>query len=318
MRWWSACLRRSPRPPSVRIVSLLASGTEIVCALGAGDLLVGRSHECDHPEWVRSLPVCTSPAFPIDLSGAAIDREVRRRLAAGEPLYYVDRQLLEELAPDLLISQAHCEVCAVTPADVERTGYARSSPGTVLALSAGSLAGIWDGIFQVGAALDRADEAEGLIQCLKGKLNSVRQQTQHRGQPTVVMLEWTDPLFAMGNWGAELVEVANGRLLLGEPGQYSRTISWDLVRQADPEYLIIAPCGFDLQRTLSERALLEGYPGWAQLRAVREGKVAFADGNRYFNRSGTTIADTAEILSEILHGLDHGWRGRAWRPLVES
>ncbi|HEY8667110.1 MAG TPA: ABC transporter substrate-binding protein, partial [Tepidisphaeraceae bacterium] len=133
--------------------------------------------------------------------------------------------------------------------------------------------------------------------------------------PTVIMLEWTDPIFAMGNWGPELVDAANGQLLLGEAGRHSAAIPWDRVREVDPEYLIIAPCGFGLERTLQEVPLLERLPGWAELRAVKEGHVAFADGNRYFNRSGTTIVETVEIIAEILHGYLSGQirRGKIWR-----
>ena len=295
----------------MRVVSLLASGTEIVCALGAGDALVGRSHECDNPEWVRKLPACTRPAFDITTSSGRIDAEVRRRLKAGEPLYHVDTDLIRALRPDLLITQSHCEVCAVTPGDVERAGCGVIA-NQVLALSAGSIDGIFDGIQSVAHALDRPDAATQLISDMRVRMNAVTQAVRHRPAPTVVMLEWTDPIFSMGNWGPELVEMANGKILLGEKGEHSRAIPWDDVREADPDYLIVAPCGFDLERALQEIHYLEALPGWFDLRAVRSGRVAFADGNRYFNRSGTTIVETVEIIAEILHGLASRDRA-AWR-----
>lgn len=295
----------------MRVVSLLASGTEFVCALGAGAELVGRSHECDSPPWVRDLPACTRPAFDVNAPSGVIDAEVRRRLKSGEPLYHVDSRLIHHLRPDLLITQAHCQVCAVTPGDVETAGCAVAAQ--VLALQAGTVAGIYAGAREIGKALGRAQEAERLVADLRRRIDSVRRDVRSRRPPTVVVLEWTDPPFAMGNWGPELVESANGLPALAEPGRHSRAIDWRQVREANPEYLVIAPCGFDLPRASREIPFLEGLPGWFELGCVRAGKVALADGNRYFNRSGPTIVQTAEILAEILHDRPAGHRGRAWK-----
>lgn len=285
----------------MRVVSLLASGTEIVCALGAGDTLVGRSHECDNPPWVAALPSCTRPAFDVTMSSGAIDAEVRRRLSTGEPLYHVDTDRIAQLKPHLLITQAHCQVCAVTPGDVERAGCGAIA-GQVMALSAGSVQGIYEGIQSVAKALAIVDAGMRLMEEMRRRMGAITAAVRNRPAPTVVMLEWTDPIFSMGNWGPELVEAANGRVLLGEKGQHSRAIPWDEVRCADPDYLIVAPCGYDLPRTLRELPLLEALPGWSELQSVRNGRVAFADGNKYFNRSGTTIVETVEIIAEILHG----------------
>ena len=286
---------------STRVVSLLASGTEIVCALGAGDLLVGRSHECDNPAWVQELPACTRPAFDITVSSGAIDAEVRRRLRADEPLYYVDADQIRRLEPDLLITQIHCEVCAVTPQDVTRAGCSPLADH-VVALSAGSIAGIFDGIRSVANAIAQPAAGEALITSLQGRIDAVSACVRGRAVPTLVLLEWTDPIFAMGNWAPELVAAAGGRPLLGEKARHSAAIPWASVLNADPDYLIVAPCGFDLDRTLQEVTLLEALPGWFNLTAVKRGQVVFADGNKYFNRSGTTIVETVEMLAEILHG----------------
>lgn len=296
----------------MRVVSLLASGTEIVCALGAADSLVGRSHECDNPEWVRSLPTCTRPAFDVNVSSGQIDAEVRRRLKAGEPLYHVDTDLIRRLKPDLLITQSHCEVCAVTPGDVERAGCGALA-SQVLAISAGSVDGIFDGIRVIAQSLGTPHSGSDLIASMQRRIQTVTKAVQHRPAPTVVMLEWTDPIFSMGNWGPELVEAANGKILLGEKGEHSRAIPWDHVRKADPDYLIVAPCGYGLARAIAEAPLLESLPGWSDLRAVRKGQVAFADGNRFFNRSGTTIVETVEIIAEILHGLPPAPETRFWQ-----
>jgi len=300
----------------MRIVSLLASATEIVCALGAGEMLVGRSHECDNPDWVRKLPSCSSPAFDVSVSSLEIDTEVRRRLHAREPLYHVHGELIREMRPDLLITQAHCEVCAVTPGDVQRSD-ACALTARQIALSASSLEQIFHSIRQISQALGRQDQGEALIQREQRRLDAVRQKVARFPQPTVVMLEWADPMFAMGNWGPELVEIANGKLLLGKKGEYSAAIPAEQLRDADPEHLIVAPCGFNLERSLRELAVLRRYPWWPELQAVRKGKVAFADGNLFFNRSGMTISRTAEIIAEILHGARFpGTNGADWRRVA--
>ena len=302
----------------MRIVSLLASATEIVCALGAGEMLVGRSHECDNPDWVRKLPSCSSPAFDVSVSSLEIDTEVRRRLHAREPLYHVHGELIREMRPDLLITQAHCEVCAVTPGDVQRSD-ACSLTAQQIALSASSLEQIFQSIRQISQALGRRDQGEALVQREQHRLDAVALKVARLPQPTVVMLEWADPIFAMGNWGPELVEIANGKLLLGKKGEYSAAIPAEQLRDADPEHLIVAPCGFNLERSLRERAVLERHPWWPELQAVRKNQVVFADGNLFFNRSGMTVSQTAEIIAEVLHGQPFGEKteGTHWQRMEQ-
>jgi iron complex transport system substrate-binding protein len=298
----------------MRIISLLASGTEIVCALGSGDSLVGRSHECDNPSWVRSLPSCSEAAFDVSVSSREIDAEVNRRIRSGEPLYRIHMDLIRNLAPDLVITQEHCNVCAVTPGDVERSGC-DTPTASVLALKAGSLDGVFNDIMRIADALGKRSDGQALVCRERRRLEAVQERVAGRRRPSVVMLEWMEPLFAMGNWGPELVEFANGDLRIGKKGEYSRAIDFDHVQEADPEFIIIAPCGFDLERTQRERSILEDHPRWSSLRAVQAGKVAFADGNLFFNRSGMTISQTAEIIAEILHGeiFEHPMQGASWR-----
>jgi iron complex transport system substrate-binding protein len=298
----------------MRIVSLLSSGTEIVCGLGAGKELVGRSHECDNPDWVERLPVCSRPAFNVEMSSREIDAEVRRRVKENEALYSVDGELITRLNPDLLITQKHCEVCAVTPTHVARAGCERLAK-EVLALSTGSVHGIYDGILAVGKAINRIAAARGLVADIQRNIDNVHRAVGRKTAPTMVMLEWTDPVFPMGNWGPELVEAANGKSVLRKKGEHSQATSWARVREADPEFLIVAPCGYNLSRSMREIPILEALPGWFELSAVKNGRVAFADGNKFFNRSGTTIADTVEIIAEIVHGcrFQRRWEGRAWQ-----
>lgn len=290
----------------MRIVSLLAAATELICALDAGEMLVGRSHECDEPEWVRALPACSEPAFDVSGPSGEIDAEVRRRIAADEELYRIHGELIRELRPDLVIAQSHCEVCAVTPGEVTRSGACFPT----LALGASSLEGIFESIALVAARIGVAERGREVIAGERARLQRVREQTERLRHPVVVTIEWTEPLFAMGNWGPELVEIAGGELAIGSAGEYSQQISFAQLAVADPEFVIVAPCGFGLARTLGERTTLERHPEWRELRAVREGKVAFADGNRYFNRSGMSVSRTAEIIAEILHGVTFDGKAR--------
>jgi len=307
----------------MRIVSLLASGTEIVCELGAGHELIGRSHECDNPGWVRRLPACTRPAFDVEMTSRAIDLEVRRRLKEGLPLYHIDTETIAGLEPDLLIAQEHCEVCAVTPGDIAKSGCDGLAK-QILALGAGTLGGIYEDNRQIGRAINRGGAAENLVKKMEGRLNEIHKNVRQRSTSSLVILEWTDPIFPASNWAPELVDVANGNLLLGRRGEHSAAISWQDICEADPNFLIVAPCGFNLERATREISVLEALPGWFQLNAIKKGRVFFADGKKFFNRSGTTIVETAEIMAEILHGLvlqrsreGSGWQRHA-RAGVES
>jgi iron complex transport system substrate-binding protein len=299
----------------MRVVSLLASGTELVCALGAGDRLVGRSHECDTPEWVKRLPACSAPTFDITGSSREIDALVRQRLQSGEPLYRVDEALLVELAPDVLITQSHCEVCAVSPRDVARAEPASLCRKQVVDMSAGTLEGILEGFLQVSGVLEVADAGEALVSELRSRVTAIADRTRRLDPVTIACLEWIDPVFNMGNWGPELVARAGGRNLLGRTGEHSSATPWERVIEADPEVLLVAPCGFGMERTLREMNLLVEQPGWRNLKAVRSGRVAIADGNRYFNRSGPSVVESIEILAEILHPRQFPplKRGTCWR-----
>ncbi len=287
----------------MRIVSLLASATEMVNDLGAGEWLAGRSHECDHPAWVRRLPQCSEPAFDIQVSSRDIDCEVTRRVRSGEPLYTIHYDRIRELHPDIIFAQEHCEVCAVTPGDVRRGRC--EFPGTrIVALTASTVDQIFQSLFEIARAIGLEERAAAVAAAHREKIEGLQSRTARRRRPTVAVLEWVDPIFAMGNWVPELVEIAGGLPVLGSPGEYSRAIDPRLLLDANPEYLVIAPCGFDLERALAEQQVLEQLPWWHKLRAVEEGKVAFADGNRYFNRSSLSVVATAEILAEILHGIE--------------
>lgn len=296
-----------------RVVSLLASATELVCELGAGERLVGRSHECDHPSWVKRLPSVSRPTFDITGSSADIDARVRERLASRQPLYEVDEKLLADLAPDVIITQTHCEVCAVRPADLSHsTRIVTRRP--VVALGASTASGVLDDFLQVASVLELGERGHELVRQLRERLDALAATTRLLRHPTVVCIEWIDPIFPMSNWTPELVERAGGIGLLGASGQHSTTTPWDAIRAADPEVLVVAPCGFELPRTLTEMPILAARPGFADLRAVRAGRVYAADGNLYFNRSGPSLFETADLIAEMLHEgiLPPRHEGTAW------
>jgi iron complex transport system substrate-binding protein len=295
----------------MRIVSLLASATETVCELGAGEALVGRSHECDYPAWVRRLPSLSRPTFEVDGSSADIDRRVRERLAARAPLYEVDERALAALSPDVLLTQTHCEVCAVTPGDLV-PALCRQP---VAALQTGTLQGILDGFVEVARVLGVEEQGTELARRCRATVEAVRARTRDLPRTRVACLEWIDPVFAMGNWGPELVEAAGGEAVLGRPGAHSTTTPWEAVVREDPDVIVMAACGFGIERTTSEMHLMEERPGWRDLLAVRRGRVFVADGNRFFNRSGPSAFETAELLAEMLHpgSVEPRHEGSDWR-----
>lgn len=306
-----------PSPGShapARIASLLASGTELICALEAGHRLVARSHECDYPEWVKRLPVVSRPTFDVTGPSREIDAQVRERVRSGSPLYEVDQALLFDLAPDLLITQTHCEVCAVSPADVARNVSARLPE--IVALDGSTLEGVLEDFKEVAAAIGLPDAGDRLVAAIRARFAAAGEKLRRLARPSVVCLEWLDPVFVSANWGPELVALAGGNNLIGGVGVHSTSTPWEDVRRADPDFLVIAPCGFGIDRTLGEMNVLASNPGWTDLRAVREGRVFVADGNLYFNRSGPSLFETVEILSEILHPHEFPpqLEGQAWRP----
>ncbi|HEY5312442.1 MAG TPA: cobalamin-binding protein [Pirellulales bacterium] len=290
-------------PSPQRIVSLLASATEILCALGLADRLVAISHECDYPPEVLDRPRVTSTAIRSELDSAQIDQQVGRMKAAGQPLYQVDEGRLAALGPDLIVTQAQCDVCAVNYADVLRMAQ-QHLPGTpVLALNPSRLGDLLTDILHVGEATGRQAAAKQFVASLQRRIDVVRARTAAippRERPLVACIEWIEPLYLAANWMPELIELAGGQQPFSQAGDRSTVGRWEQLIQADPEVIIIMPCGFDLARTLAESRLLTARPGWQQLRAVRQHCVYAVDGNVYFNRSGPRLVDSLELMAKLL------------------
>jgi len=300
-----------------RIVSLIASATEIVCALGGEDRLVGRSHECDTPVSVLRLPICTAPRVDAEAPGRDIDRSVRALLERALSVYHVDPERLSGLRPDLIITQSLCEVCAVSLRDVEEAlrAFTGSRPA-LLSLQPARLADLFDDIVRVAGALGEPERGRDLADRLRRRVEAIGTRAATiRGQPTVACIEWIDPLMAAGNWMPELVALAGGVSLFGEAGRHSPWMTWEQLATADPEVIVVLPCGFDLERTAREARGLAARPEWPGLRGVRSGRVFLVDGRLYFNRPGPGLVTSLEILAEILHPevFGFGHRGTGWR-----
>jgi iron complex transport system substrate-binding protein len=304
----------------MRIVSLLPSATEIVCALGLEQSLVAVTHECDYPAGVGALPSVTRSRLGAteDWSSEEIDHHVSRHLRDNLSLYDIDHQLLEELHPDLIITQSLCAVCAVEYTALERALAARARTPRVLSLAPRTLADLLSSIMAVGSALGVERRAASLVDELRARIARVRERAAVQHRPRVAFLEWLDPAFGPGHWMPELIEAAGGRAGFGRAGEPSRRVPWDDVIAFAPEVIVVAPCGFGLARTLAEaHEVLSRRAGWHALPAVRRGRVFLADGRAYFSRPGPRIAAGLELLAELLQpDRFAGWGPRqAWVPL---
>jgi iron complex transport system substrate-binding protein len=285
-----------------RIVSLLPSSTEILCALGLREHLVGVSHECDYPAAVIGLPTLTEPKLdPHDLGGE-IDARVRRIVQEGLSVYRIKTDILRSLQPDLIVTQDQCDVCAVSLPEVEDAVRCFLTPDVrVVSLKPQRLGDIWEDIRQVARATGREDAAEEVVRGLKRRLWKLEQQTRHRPRPRVACIEWTEPLIVAGNWVPELLTIAGGAYDLTGAGEHSPVMTWDALAAYQPDVLILMPCGFPIAQTQREMSALRAVPQWNALPAVKTHQVFIIDGNAYLNRPGPRIVESAEILAEILH-----------------
>jgi len=311
----------------MRIISLLASATETIAALGCLDQMVGRSHECDYPPEVTNLPVVSTVQIDITASSAEIDAQVkqlaRKQEVTQDPalkalsIYAIDVAKLQELRPDVIFTQTQCEVCAVSERDVTQAiAQLTGLKPRVVSLTPYRLQDVWEDILRVGLVLGKQDQAQALVAMSQQRLANLALQTGSFGsKPKVAVLEWLDPLMGTGNWTPELVAHAGGQHLFGELGQHSTWLTWEELQAADPDVLILAPCGYTLERTMQDVPILQKHLAWANLQAVRNSRVFALDGNTYLNRSGPRLVESAEILASMIWGerlgtiVDHdGWQ----------
>jgi iron complex transport system substrate-binding protein len=267
---------------------------------------------------VKDLPVCTQPKFAEGTS-YQIDERVKAILQEGLSVYRVEAGVLDRLAPDVVITQTQCDVCAVSLADVEAAVCAMiGSQPRIVALEPNALEDIFADVGKVAAALQVPERGDRLVAELRARLQAVQERAAEMiERPTVACIEWIEPLMAAGNWMPELVELAGGRSIVGVAGQHAPWMSWDELVELDPDVIIALPCGFDISRTRRELPPLTGRPGWSNLRAVANGRAYVADGNQFFNRPGPRVAEALEIMAEMLHpgAFDFGHRDTGWQPL---
>jgi iron complex transport system substrate-binding protein len=304
---------------SHRIVTLLPSATEIVCALGFESSLVGRSHECDYPPSVTQLPILTESKFNPEGDSATIDTRVKTVLQEALSVYRVHADLLAELAPDMIVTQSQCEVCAVSFDEVQRV--ACDTLGTdahIVSLEPNALSDVLADFQRVADALGAPERGAALVAHIRAGMAAISAETHNiPDKPTVALIEWLNPLMAAGNWMPELVEMAGGINLFGKAGEHSPWMQWEDLRGADPDVIVLLPCGFDIARTRSELDTVTRLEGWSELRAVRSGRVYITDGNAYFNRPGPRLLESLEILAEILNPetFQFGHQGTGWEFL---
>lgn len=289
----------------MRIVSLVPNATEILFAVGAGDLVVGVSHECDFPPEARTRPILTGSALAPGLSASAVDAAVSAQLASGKSLYTLDDRRLAELRPDLLFTQELCPVCAVSTGRVgEAIDLLRPHAPCpeVMSLDPTRLEDVLADILHVGERTGRADAAERLVDDLRRRLATVEGARRGLPRPTVVALEWLDPPFLGGHWVPQMIAIAGGRDPFAvAPGERSRRATWAEIAGADPDWIVAMPCGFDASGAAAEVAKLADRPDWAALRAVRTGRVVAVDANGEWSRPGPRLVDGVERLARRLH-----------------
>lgn len=288
---------------SPRVASLIASATEILHALGAGETQVARSHECDWPPEVLTLPQLTSTKFKVEgATSRAIDTAVKTLVEQGLAVYEVDAEALKRVAPDVILTQDQCEVCAVSLADVERAvrGWTECR-ANVVSLRPHTFADIYADNLRIAEALGRPQAGERLNGEIKLRLEEIAARVSGRERPRLAFVEWIDPLMSCGHWMPELIAIAGGINLFGTHGGQSPWISLDDIIAVDPDVILVGPCGYDLAKTREEMRVLDQNPRWQALRAVRSGRLYISDGNAYFNRPGPRLVESAEIVAEILH-----------------
>jgi iron complex transport system substrate-binding protein len=286
----------------LRVASLLPSATEIACALGAREMLVGRSHECDHPPEARELPVLTRSRIAAG-SSSAIDRDVRRLLAEALALYEIDLEALERTRPDLVMTQDLCQVCAVSFDDVCRAAESVLGAGVeIVSLRPQRLAEIFEDVRRVARAIGRARAGDELAFTLERRMTELGESVRSAAaRLTVLSIEWLSPVMIGGLWMPELIDLGGGIALVTRAGEPAPTLGPGELRELDPDVVLVKPCGFGLEQTLAERRLVAEALPWASWRAAREGRVFVADGNAYFNRSGPRIVESLEILAACMH-----------------
>jgi iron complex transport system substrate-binding protein len=292
-----------------RIVSFLPSATEMVCALGLGEQLVAITHECDYPPEISGKPIVVRNALPIEtMSQSEVDKAVSDRIRDGQSLYQIDEELLRELAPDLILTQDLCQVCAPSGNEVSQVLKSLPRKPEILWMTPKSIGEIFQNVRDLGQATGRGEAANALIEKANAKLEAIRAATANlERRPRVFCLEWIDPLYCSGHWVPEMVELAGGVDELGHKGSDSVRIPWEDVIKWAPEVLVVMPCGFNLTRVVELSPQLVNSPHWFDIPAVRNNEIYAVDANSYFARPGPRIVEGTELLAHLIHPEAFAW-----------
>jgi iron complex transport system substrate-binding protein len=285
----------------LRIVSLIPSATEIVYKLGLGNALVARSHDSNYPPEALHKPVLSEPAIDVSGSSAEIDNAVRTSLHTGRSIFHVDQQKLAELKPDLILTQELCKVCAPSFTDVQNAAKILDGEAKIISLEPHSLEEMMENVALVGRMTGTTEKAEEEIKKMRARLDAVEEKVKNANMPSIAVIEWLEPLMTAGHWVPEMAERAGGKIVLSKTREKSKPVAWEQIAEADPDVLIVAPCGFDIARTRKEIGILKAMEEWEELSAVCNGRAWLVDGDAYLTRSGPRLVDGVEILAKILH-----------------
>ena len=303
----------------MRIISLVPSATEIICALGQEDKLIGRSHECDYPKTVKKLPSCTN--LKLDISGSSydIDKSINSYLNDSNSIYKINKELIKQLRPDIIFTQSQCDVCAVSSEEVEALFSEKSETNPVIIpLHPKNLGDIWKDIFLISENMNISKKGKALQRKIIQDIRLLQSSVKNiKDVPSIACIEWIDPLMFAGNWVPEMVEIAGGKDLFGIPGAHSSWDKFDNLLIKDPEIIILMPCGFSIEKTQKEMDALKETTTWTKLQAFKNKNIFIVDGNQYFNRPGPRILDSIKILIEIISGQNFffGYKEKAWEKL---
>ena len=304
----------------MRIVSLISSATEIVSSLQCMDSLVGISHECDYPESVKKLPVCSEPRFDVNGKSIEIEQSIKSLLQEALSIYRVKEDTIRSLNPDIIITQSQCDVCAVSIKDVRiAIEQAIGINPEIISLSPTCLEDVWNDILELGIVLKRESVAKDLVKSIKNDISIISKKNKNKNPVSVGCIEWTEPLMFAGNWVPEIVQIVGGKSLFGVAGEHSNWSKYEELYENDPDKIIFMPCGYDMNKTKVELSNLRYDLRWKSLKAVRTDEVYLTDGNQYFNRPGPRLLDSIKIMEDIINNTNvYNFKNHGWRKLSEN
>ena len=302
----------------MRIISLISSATEIVCSLGCSDLLVGVSHECDYPDEISTLPICSEPKFDVSGSSLGVDKQVKYLLQEALSIYRIKEDKISQLKPDIIITQSQCKVCAVSLDDVHNALKKQLGiDPLIISLEPNNLNDVLMDIQNLGNVLGKDQLAKTIINIFKTEIDHLKKINRNNKKNTVACIEWIDPLMYAGNWVPEIVGIAGGDDLFGLNGEHSSWSEYSTLFKKNPDKIIFMPCGYDIKKTKSEVKSLYHIKGWGELKAIKEGNTYIADGSQYFNRPGPRLLDSIKIMHDIVNDTDsYGYHGKGWEKIA--